>query len=370
MMVATKNKNTIKRSRLAKKIKKGLLPSHIVTILGVALVGISLFEINSAQPNLVAARPGTLSVIKVNDKVVPHKSAPAPAAITTTPPAQTHPVVATTTAAVTKAPVTTASAKPEPVVTPSPSSNVSSLTPVAPTTTTAPTGTTTPSTPQSSTPTTTAYTSTNWSGYMSTVGSFNQISAAWTATNPTGVSNTTSADSSWIGIGGVSSSDLIQVGTQNTISPSGQISTSAFYELLPAVSQPVPGVTVRPGDSISASLTEISSNEWSISITDLTDNQTYTSSVAYTSTNSSAEWIEEDPSYSARHQIPFDNFQTSIFSSGATTLNGTNDSMAASNAQPITMEGSRSAQTLATPSAITSDGGGFNVTRDNTSNYD
>jgi hypothetical protein len=368
----TKNKSIINLSSLsyvmANKIKKSLLSSHKV-LLSIALAGIILFDISSIQASLVVARSQTPSIKKVSSKKIvasPTVAFPASKPSAAVTPTLTSTAVKTTpkhTVASTY-PRVTVGTKAEPVVVPSPSSSVSTLTPVAPVAVTTPNSTTTP------TPTTTAYTSSNWSGYMDTVGSFNEISGSWTATSPYGISNVTSADSCWIGIGGVSSSDLIQVGTQNTISTNGQVFSSAFYELLPNVSQTVPGVTVTPGDSMTASLTEVSSGQWTISITDKTDGQSYTSTVSYASSNSSAEWIEEDPSYSSRRQIPFDNFVMSVFSGGTTSLNDTSDSIQSSNAQPITMVGSMTDQTLATPSAITADGFGFSVARNNTSSYD
>jgi hypothetical protein len=252
-----------------------------------------------------------------------------------------------------KASIQAGTPKPEPVVTPSPSSNVSGLTPTTPV---AP-----PSSSQApSSQTTTGYTSTNWSGYLAATGSFIGISGSWAATLATGNGSTTSADSTWIGIGGVTTNDLIQVGTQNIISAGGQVSTEAFYELLPNVSQAVPGVTVSPGDTMTASITEVSSGQWTIIITDTTDGESDTLNVAYASSLSSAEWIEEDPSFSFRRQIPFDNFHSASFTNASTTTTGGTFNLATSTAQPVTMV-NNSGQTIAVPSAIGSDGASFTV---------
>lgn len=271
---------------------------------------------------------------------------------TTAPPPAAVTAPATAPAPVAKKPAPTAgSSKTEPVVTPSPSSKVSGLTPTTPA-------------PSSSQPggaqVTTGYTSSNWSGYMATGGTFTAVSGSWHATYATGNGSTTSADSTWIGIGGVTSGDLIQVGTQNIISASGQVSTSAFYEMLPAYAQTVPSVTVSPGDSMSASITEVGSSLWTITITDNTDGQTFSITVSYASSLSSAEWIEEDPSYSARQQIPFDNFQAAYFTGATTIQNGVAASLATSTAQPIIMVDSNG-QAVAVPSVI-SGGAAFSVT--------
>lgn len=252
-----------------------------------------------------------------------------------------------------KRPVQAGTPKPEPVVTPSPSSSVSGLAPTAPAQS--------PAGPQApGAHIATGYTSTNWSGYLATNASFTSVSGAWAATTATGNGFTTSADSTWIGIGGVTTSDLIQVGTQNIIAANGQVSASAFYELLPNVSQPVPGVTVSPGDSMTATISEAGSGQWTISITDKTDGQTSTFTVAYASSLSSAEWIEEDPSFSFRRQIPFDNFHEAAFTNGLTVANGVTVTIASSTAQPVVMV-NNVGQTIALPSAIGGDGASFTV---------
>lgn len=180
----------------------------------------------------------------------------------------------------------------------------------------------------------------------------------------TGNGLSTSADATWIGIGGVTAGDLIQVGTQDTVSAGGQVSTAAFYELLPNVSQPVPGVTVSAGDAITASLRQVTSSQWAISITDETNGQSYTGAVPYASSLSSAEWIEEDPSYSSGRQVPFDNFGTVSFTGGSTTVNGSPVDIAGSDAQAVAML-NRAGQTVATPSALNTDGASFSITREN-----
>ena len=113
---------------------------------------------------------------------------------------------------------------------------------------------------------------------------------------------------------------------------------------------------------MTASLNEPSSGTWVITITDLTDNESFTDTVAYSSTNSSAEWIEEDPSYSRYRQIPFDNFGSVAFSNGSATNSSTVATIAGNNAQPITMVNSVGTS-VATPSAIGSDGASFSITQ-------
>jgi hypothetical protein len=301
----------------------------------------SAAQTSAAKPKVVATAPAPLPT-------------PAPAAKPASAVASPKPVTHVA------PPNVAVGTKPLPVVTPSPASSVSSLAPTDPAP--APSGGSTGSSSGggSSSSTTTSYTSTNWSGYLATAGNYTTVAGSWHATAPTGNGSTTSADSTWIGIGGVTAGDLIQTGTQNTVSASGQVSTSAFYELLPDYAQTVPGITVTAGDSMSATITETAASQWTISITDNTNGQSYTKSVSYASSNSSAEWIEEDPSYSTHRQIPFDNFGSAAFTSGSTTANGNLVNIASANGQPVTMVNS-SGQPIATPSAL--NGGSFTITQ-------
>ena len=257
--------------------------------------------------------------------------------------------------------------KPTVAVVPAPSSSVSTLTPSTTSTSTTSTSPSSSATSTSSSPPPPqqySYTSSNWAGYLVTNGKATAISATWTVPQSSGNGSTTTADATWIGIGGVTTSDLIQVGTQNSVSPTGTLISSAFYELLPQPSQQITNLNVSAGDSITASLVETSTNQWLITITDNTKNKTLSSSLTYTSSNSSAEWIEEDPSYISGQQIPLDNFGTVSFSSSSTTINGTIEGIQAANADSVTMINANN-QDIATPSAVGADGASFSVTREN-----
>ena len=202
--------------------------------------------------------------------------------------------------------------------------------------------------------------SSNWAGYVTSGGTYTSISGSWLIpqiSSPT--ANT--ADSSWIGIGGVTSRDLIQTGTQAVINAAGQISYQAWYELLPRGSVPI-SFSINPGDSITASITQQQNDQWSISLRDNTNGQNFQTTVTYSSSLSSAEWIEEMLSARrGRSFVPLDNFATVQFSDASTVKNGTMMNLAQAGAENITMMNGR--QILATPSAISSDGSTFAVTR-------
>jgi Peptidase A4 family len=341
--------------------KRSGLISVTLGLLGLALivpVAISIQKDSFKQP-AKSSSPQIIIAHKIPSKVtvsVPSASSD-----------QTKPTTASSSAtSTTEATPTKSTPDPAPVVVPSPSSSVSNLTP---TTTPAPSGSATSSGSSSNSDTSSSapiqnYDSTNWSGYMATTTSYTSISASWAAPRPTSSAHQLEADATWIGIGGVTTSDLIQVGTENTVESNGQVDTAAFYEMLPAASQTISQITVSPGDSISASVVQVTPGQWTISITDLTDNQTYSTAVAYNSTNSSAEWIEEDPSLTSGRLIPLDDFGTANFTGGQTIADGSTDNIAEASPDSITMV-NREDQTEALPSALNGSGNGFSVSWQN-----
>ena len=107
--------------------------------------------------------------------------------------------------------------------------------------------------------------SSNWAGYTATGGTFTAVSGTWTVPNVSaGTGNTVAADATWVGIGGATSTDLIQAGTQATVQ-GGQVVYGAWWETLPQAAQPVP-LDVAAGDTISVSITQQADGTWKILI--------------------------------------------------------------------------------------------------------
>jgi hypothetical protein len=154
-------------------------------------------------------------------------------------------------------------------------------------------------------------TSSNWFGYdqgtLEQGGKlFNSVTAQWTVPTATQHTPGQAEDSAdWIGIGGgcidagctATDSTLIQTGTEQDVSASGNASYDAWYELVPAPELEITNMTIHPGDRMSAKVAEVvaDANLWTITISDLTDGQSYTTTVPYSSTHTTAEWIEETP---------------------------------------------------------------------------
>jgi peptidase A4-like protein len=200
----------------------------------------------------------------------------------------------------------------------------------------------------------------NWAGYAASGGSYTDVSGTWTVPtfapdSPQGV------DATWVGIGGVTSHDLIQAGTQEVTSGTGQTQYQAWIELLPAASRPVP-LVVHPGDSVSVSIDRQAGNNWLISFTNNTTGQNLQQPVRYASSLSSAEWIEEAPSTFRGGILPLDNFGTLAFTDGSTVKDGQTDTIAAAGGQPISLIGADQ-QALAVPSSLAGDGASFSVSR-------
>jgi hypothetical protein len=152
----------------------------------------------------------------------------------------------------------------------------------------------------------------NWFGYQqgtleqSSPTLFNSITGKWTV--PTASShtpNTSQASSDWIGIGGgcvdsgctAGDESLIQTGTEQDVDSTGATTYDAWYEIIPAPEIEITNMTVDPGDQMTASVAEdvADSEVWTVTITDLTRDETYTTTVPYSSTHDTAEWIEETP---------------------------------------------------------------------------
>jgi hypothetical protein len=217
---------------------------------------------------------------------------------------------------------------------------------------------TVPSVTQPGTPATVTSSSSNWSGYAASGGTFTSVTGTWTV--PTVSATSAGADATWVGIGGLTSSDLIQAGTQAFVDGSGTVAYSSWIEMLPASSRPVP-LSVTAGDSVTVTITQQSGNDWLIAMKNNTTGGAYNITVQYSSSNSSAEWVQEAPSV-GRGLVPLDMFGTVQFAGASAVRDGKTMSASALGAKAITMINGQG-QAVAQPSTIASDGSSFTVTR-------
>jgi hypothetical protein len=211
---------------------------------------------------------------------------------------------------------------------------------------------------QPGTPATVTSSSSNWSGYAANGGNFTSVTATWTV--PTVSATSSGADATWVGIGGLTSNDLLQAGTQAMVDGSGTVEYSSWIEMLPQSSRNVP-LSVSAGDSVTVTITQQSGNDWLIAMKNNTTTGTYSVTVQYSSSNSSAEWVQEAPSV-GRGLVSLDQFGTVNFTGVSAVRDGKTMSASALGAKAITMINGRG-QAIAQPSTIGSDGSSFTVAR-------
>ena len=153
--------------------------------------------------------------------------------------------------------------------------------------------------------------------------------------------------------------DLIQAGTQETVSGHGRTEYQAWVETLPQSSRPVP-LPISAGDSISISIEQVANGQWQIAFGNNTSGKTYQLTVQYRSSLSSAEWVVEAPSARRGRLLPLDAFGTITFSQASAVKDGQTVTVAQAGGRGITMI-SRAGQALASPSGLGDDGGSFSV---------
>jgi hypothetical protein len=202
-------------------------------------------------------------------------------------------------------------------------------------------------------------TSRNWSGYAARGGTFTSVSATWTIPR-LALDGPFGADATWVGIGGLRSRDLIQAGTQQAVSGTGTVTYQAWIETLPDVSHPVP-LTVLPGESVNVSVDQQSGDTWLISFANLSTGQTLQRTLQYTSTVSSAEWIEEAP-FARRRVLPISQFGSLTFTAASAVKDGQSLTIADLGARAISMVDD-AGRILAVPSPLGADGSTFTVSR-------
>jgi hypothetical protein len=201
----------------------------------------------------------------------------------------------------------------------------------------------------------------NWAGYAdkAPASSVTSVSGAWSEPSVSCPSKGTYYAVFWVGIDGYNSKTVEQTGTQAVCSDGG-VSYSAWWELYPLNSiRTISGFTVRPGDSIAASVT-FSGSSFAMKITDSTRGETFTKTATQKSTQrSSAECVAERPAIGGSLTKLAD-FGSMTFSSCKATISGTGVGIGAySDAVKITMV-DRHGTVLAVPSSTT--GSTFSVT--------
>ena len=222
--------------------------------------------------------------------------------------------------------------------------------------------------------------SNNWSGYNQGAleqgdKTFKSIAGSWTVPTATQrKAGEAEFSATWIGIGGgcidtgctATDTTLIQDGTGQDVDATGHASYYAWWELIPAPSVNLSGCTpdlactVGAGDTINSTIFSPADGAWTMAMSNQTRGWTWSMTVGYSSTEGSAEWVEETP--------------VVVSNSGALTvgpmpsLSGAHFDGATTNGAPASLIASEELQlvdlnrnVIATPSAPDGDGDGFNV---------
>jgi hypothetical protein len=228
-------------------------------------------------------------------------------------------------------------------------------------------------------------TSSNWAGYaVSRSGvSFKRVSGSWVQPTATCTSGRRRYSAYWLGLGGLhtSSTALEQIGTEADCA-GGKATYSVWYELVP--SDPVTlKMTVRPGDTLSASVT-VTGHTVKLYIANRTRGTVLSKQLQASKVDvSSAEWIAEAPSACDDSgncdTLPLTNFGTASFANArATSTTGHIGTITDSawSAVAITLASDRrgpggpgfvsdgGGAASATPADLNATGDGFSVTYD------
>jgi Peptidase A4 family len=222
--------------------------------------------------------------------------------------------------------------------------------------------------------------SSNWAGYAvhRTHVSFDKVLGTWRQPTANCTGATPSYSSVWVGLGGfnLNAQALEQIGSEVDCSPTGQVVSTAWYELVPAPSRAI-RMRVDPGDKLSASVTVSGGHQTRLTLQDLTRHTSFTRSLYVMKVDlGSAEWIVEAPSECSTpgscQTLSLANFGTAAFSSARATSTaghtgkitdhhwGITQIRLAAGHRSFIAEPAATAQAL--PSPLTAGGSAFSVT--------
>ena len=194
------------------------------------------------------------------------------------------------------------------------------------------------------------WSSSNWSGYIltSTSAPFTAVTSNWAVPAiQGGRHNDATYSAAWTGIDGNSSSNpaLIQTGTEQDDQFGVAVyrawwatSEGGYLEQIIRDGCTGRGIcgNVVPGDQMSASISETSNNLWDISLSDNTQDWSYSTTVSHSASGESAEWIIEAPS-SLSGALPLANYGSTQFD--LATVNGASPSLVASDGGDMVQSG-------------------------------
>lgn len=200
----------------------------------------------------------------------------------------------------------------------------------------------------------------NWAGYVVDTKNITAVHAAWVVPAVT-APPTTGYSSTWVGIGGNTTQDLIQAGTEQDV----EDGVPTYYAWVEALPDATLGVSPRrlpanPGDAFSVTITNTGGDEWSITLENRTTNQRLTLTATYASCTCSAEWIEELTAVDGMPNAPLANFGAVAFTEATATIGGVVRPVGAAGARPLALR--QRGKVAAQPQPVSTDGSNFAVT--------
>ena len=138
-------------------------------------------------------------------------------------------------------------------------------------------------------------TSTNWAGYDATGAVFTSVTATWTQPAVAPSAGRAVYAAFWVGLDGDTSPSVEQIGTEG-FSQGGTVSYDAWYEMYPKAPITI-GLAVRPGDSLTGTVTTTGSGSFTLSLVNHTTGRSFTTQQTLVGAQlASAEVIAEAPS--------------------------------------------------------------------------
>ena len=222
------------------------------------------------------------------------------------------------------------------------------------------------------------YYSTNWAGYAinATAGSVSQVKGSWIQPAITCPSTGLEAAGFWVGIDGLTSLSVEQIGTLAVCS-NGVASYFAWYEMYPSNSVNITKIIVSPGQEISATVKySTTTSKFTLTMKDVTTGKSFSKSLADPGVvRSSAEWIAEAPEYCTAQnvcqQVSLPNFVSVSFGKDSTTVTGTDTATVSGSTKAISKFGSMvddlsmvnqpDTAYMAQTSALSTDGTSFSI---------
>jgi hypothetical protein len=217
--------------------------------------------------------------------------------------------------------------------------------------------------------TVTAASTPNWSGYVATGGGFTAVSGTWLVPSLTCPAGVQSDSAEWVGIDGYSDDTVEQDGTA-AYCENGSPSYAAWFEMYgdqpvnngDAVELNPSSYPVAAGDSLTAS-TSLSGTAWVFTMTDATQNWTFSDDVAAPTpppAQTSAEWIVEDPNGCTPQCQTLADFAPVTFTSATATANGQSGPISSFPSGPLQIVGGSTV--FAAPGALSQAGNAFTDT--------